>query len=144
MNMSGRRILKTTAAVVGMSALGALGTGTAFAATPTDIGVAPTSHGTSTADASGLSSPSSSSTGDLHSFAVPKMNTHVSEPTTRYDDDNYNDDDNYRSSNSRYDNDNDYRYNNSDYDDDYYGNRYDRYDRDDDGILGGGLLGGNN
>jgi len=38
MKMSGRRILKTTAAVVGISALGALGTGIAFAATPTDLG----------------------------------------------------------------------------------------------------------
>lgn len=149
MNVSGRRILKTTAAVVGISALGALGTGTAFAATPTDLGVAPTSHGTSTADTAGLSSPTSSSADELHSFAAPKMATHVSEPSYRYDDDNdYNDDnDNYRSSNSRYDDDNDYRYNDSDYNDDndgYWSNgRYHRYNNDDDGLLGGGLLGGN-
>ena len=146
MNMSGRRILKTTAAVVGMSALGALGTGTAFAATPTDLGAAPTSHGTSTADAAGLSSPASSQSGDLHTFAMPKMDTHVAEPTTRYNDDNdYNDDDNYRGNNSRYDDNNDYRYDDSDYNDDgyYYNGRY-HYRNNDDGLLGGGLLGGNN
>ncbi|HTK62584.1 MAG TPA: hypothetical protein VL595_09410 [Pseudonocardia sp.] len=149
MNVSGRRILKTTAAVVGISALGALGTGTAFAATPTDLGVAPTSHGTSTADTAGLSSPTSSSADELHSFAAPKMATHVSEPSYRYDDNNddsdYNDDRNYRS--SRYDDNNDYNDDNyNDYNDDndgYWSNgRYHRYNNDD-GLLGGGLLGGN-
>lgn len=153
MNMSGRRILKTTAAVVGISALGALGSGTAFAATPADLGGAPTSHGTSTADAAGLSSPTSSSASDLHAFAVPKMDTHVAEPATRYNDDNdyNNDDDNgYRSGNGRYD-DNNYNsdYNDSDYNNDYNDGYYrdgyyHRYRNNDDGLLGGGLLGGNN
>ena len=154
MNVSGRRILKTTAAVVGISALGALGTGTAFAATPTDLGVAPTSHGTSTADAAGLSSPTSSNSGELHSFAMPKTDTHVAQPTTRYSDDNNYDDNNnsddngYRSSNSRYNDNNDYNDNNSDYNDNndgYYSNgRYHYRNNDDNGLLGGGLLGGNN
>jgi len=147
MNMSGRRILKTTAAVVGISAMGALGTGTAFAATTTDLGGAPTTHGTSTADATDLASPSSSKSGDLHTFAMPKMDTHVSEPTTRYDDDNDYDDDNYSNSsyrnNDRYNDDDDYRYNNYDDDGDYYNGRYHYRNNDDDGLLGGGLLGGN-
>ena len=143
MNMSGRRILKTTAAVVGISALGALGPGTAFAATTTDLGSAPTTHGTSTADATDLASPSSSKSGDLHTFAVPKMNTHVSEPSYRnYDDNNYDDNSNdsgYRYNNSRYDDNNDYRYNDYNNDDDYYYNG--RYRNHDNGLLGGGLLG---
>lgn len=151
MNMSGRRILKTTAAVVGISALGALGSGTAFAATPTHLGDAPTTHGTSAADATDLASPASSKSDELHTFAVPKMDTHVAEPTTRYNDDNdYSDDNNNDDSdyndngynNSRYNDDNGYRYN--DYNDNgYYDNGY--YHRNnDDGLLGGGLLGGNN
>ena len=152
MNMSGRRILKTTAAVVGISALGALGTGTAFAATPADLHGAPTTHGTSTADATDLATPASSKSGDLHTFAVPKMDTHVAEPTTRYSDDyndnNYNDDDNYSDSgyrNNRYDDDNDgYRYNDYNDDDGYYYNGRYHYRNNDDGLLGGGLLGGNN
>src|SRR5882757_4953178 len=94
MNMSGRRILKTTAAVVGIGALGALGSGTAFAATSTDLGGAPNSHGTSTADAAGLATPASSKSGDLHTFAMPKMATHVAEPSTRYDDSDNSDSDN--------------------------------------------------
>jgi hypothetical protein len=152
MNVSGRRILKTTAAVVGISALGALGTGTAFAATPTDLGGVPNSHGTSATDAAGLSSPTSSQSGDLHTFAMPKMDTHVAEPTTRYNDNNYNDnsDSGYdHNRNSRYDNNYD---NNSDYNDNGYDNNYDNgyYDNgyyhrnNDNGLLGGGLLGGNN
>jgi hypothetical protein len=159
MNMSGRRILKTTAAVVGISALGALGAGTAFAATPTDLGDAPTGHGTSTMDKVDLSSPASSKGSDLHTFAMPKMATHIAEPTTRYNDNNDNSD--YGSSNSDYNDDNnsgyndnsDYNHNNSDYNDNngyynhgYYNHGYynDGYGHNDNGLLGGGLLGGNN
>jgi hypothetical protein len=151
MNMSGRRILKTTAAVVGISALGALGTGIAFAATPTDLGEAPTGHGTSTMDKVDLSSPTSSKGSDLHTFAMPKMATHIAEPTTRYNDNNDNSD--YGTSsydNNSYDN-NSYDYNNSDYNDNSgYSNNYDNgyyndgYRHNGNGLLGGGLLGGNN
>jgi hypothetical protein len=146
MNMSGRRILKTTAAVVGISALGALGSGTAFAATSSHQGIAPTTHGASTADATDLASPSSSKSGDLHTFAVPKMDTHTAAPSYRYDDNNdYNDDsDNnsgYRYNNDRYNDDSDYRYNDYNNDDDY---GYGRYRNRDNGLLGGGLLGNDN
>ena len=147
MKMSGRRILKTTAAVVGISALGALGAGTAFAATPTDLGDAPSGHGTSTIDRVDLSSPASSKGSDLHTFAMPKMATHIADPTTRYNDNNDNSD--YGTSN--YDNnydDNNSDYNNSDYNG--YSNNYDNgyyndgYRHNGNGLLGGGLLGGNN
>lgn len=158
MKMSGRRILKTTAAVVGISALGAMGTGTAFAAAPTGLGDAPTGHGTSTIDNVGLTSPASSKGSELHTFAMPKMATHIAEPTTRYNDNNDNnsdygssryDDNNYDS--SRYDNNSNYDgYDNNNSDYNGYDNNYDNgyydngYRHNGNGLLGGGLLGGNN
>lgn len=158
MNESGRRILKTTAAVVGISALGVLGSGTAFAATSTDLGGAPSSSGTSTADEAGLSSPASSRGGDLHTFAVPKMSSNVASPSTPYSssDNRYNDNNDNNSYNDNNDNNSDSNYNdnndnNSDYNDngydngysDYNDNGYGRYRNNDNGLLGGGLLGGN-
>lgn len=150
MNISGRRILKTTATVVGLGALGALGSGTAFAATSADLGGAPTSHGAGAVDEAGLSSPTSAKSGEPHSFAMPKMATHIDEPSSRYDDNNYdnNYDNNADSSdyrdNNRYNDNNNYDNN---YDNGYYNNDngYDNgYRNHDGGLFGGGLLGGNN
>jgi hypothetical protein len=155
MNINGHRILKTTAAVVSISALGALGSGTAFAAIPTGT----TTDGASTSHAASemnLPSPASSKGDDLHSFAMPKAVSHTAEPTTGYDNNDNNDNFGYRGSN--YDSSNSYdsrysdNYNNAypnnyhnGYSDNYNNGYYNNgYRHDDNGLLGGGLLGGNN
>ena len=92
MTVASRRTLKATVAILGISALSALGSGTAFAATSTVSGPAADSHGASTADGADHSTPVSSSNDDLHSFAAPKLATHAAAPTPGYDDSSYNND----------------------------------------------------
>lgn len=151
---TGSRTLKTTAAILGVSALAALGSGTAFAGTAAAVGSSTDSYGARTTDHIEHATPGSPKSGDLHSFATPTMATHIAEPSTRYDN---NDNSDYRGNNSRYDNNensgydsnyddsNSYDNNNgyyNNYDDNgYYGNGY---RHNDNGLLGGGLLGGNN
>ena len=165
MSSNKRRILKTAAAIVGISAMGAIGSGTAFAAIPT----VPDGHvgGQSSASDPDQSIPVSSRSGDLHTFVTPTMAKQVAEPSTSYDDNTYNDDnsggrssdgrhddngssgrsdDNGSDDNSSDDNSDSSYDDNGDYDNGYYDNGYydNGYRHNDNGLLGGGLLGGNN
>jgi hypothetical protein len=155
MNAHSRRTVKAAVAILGIGAMGAIGSGTALAAP--SLGSASGSHDIATStDGAGHFAPVASEGGEMHSFAAPKLGTHIAEPTTRYDDNNYNDNNydsnngsDYRGRSSRYDN----SYDANSYDSNYnnrYDNNYDNgyydsgYRHNDNGLLGGGLLGGSN
>lgn len=154
MNAHSRRTVKAVAAILGIGAMSAIGSGTALAAP--SLGSASDSQDVATStDGSGHLAPVASG-GEMHSFATPKLGTHIAQPTTRYDNNNYNDN-NYNSNNGS-----DYRGRSSGYARNYddngydsaYNNRYDNnydngyydsgYRHNDNGLLGGGLLGGSN
>jgi len=91
MNNAGGRMFTTSAAVLGISVMGALGAGTAFASVPAAPGGSAGGHGAAVADPAEQSIPTSSKSADLHSFVTPTMATHVAKPDMAYDDGNYND-----------------------------------------------------
>lgn len=151
MNLAGRCILKTTTAILGAGALGVLGSGTALAVTAPDLGAHNAGHGTAIADGAHHSAPASSRSGGLHTFVTPNMAARVAEPSARYDDNNYNNDNSdrsdYRSSGRGYDNlGNDNGRYSGNYDNGYSDNGYsdNGYRNNGSGLLGGGLLGGSN
>ncbi|MBA2324591.1 MAG: hypothetical protein H0V92_11465, partial [Pseudonocardiales bacterium] len=76
MNKSSRRVLRTTAAVLGVTALGAVGSGTAFADTVGDV------HGVSNGHSDTDFAPADDSAGlpsdelgapDMHTFQMPSL-----------------------------------------------------------------------
>lgn len=75
MSKSSRRIMRTTAAVIGMSAIGAMGSGTAFAATAPALDGAPDAAGATglTGVQDGLGAVEEVGGTDLHSFEMPSV-----------------------------------------------------------------------
>jgi hypothetical protein len=78
MSKSSRRIMRTTAAVIGMSAIGALGSGTAFADTVPALDGAPDAGGATgatdlTGAQDGLGAVQEVGGTDLHSFELPSV-----------------------------------------------------------------------